>query len=169
MGSLGRGHGHGQELERANLSSVAAPLGPSPEARREYAVLTTMPATPTTTTNNNVFDSMPHIDNTLDTLDILIPDSLISRRPLGHGHDHDQSSGMTEPHSLITDGPYSLSTGSATGGRKLEVKFRVGRMTKPLAQDVGNHTRVVWSKFSWNNGTKQQQTSSHNPFCRRNR
>ena len=80
LGSLGcgHGHGHGQELVCAHLSSVPAPLGPSPEARHEYAVLATMPTTPTMTTNNNAFDSIPHIGNTLYTLDIPISDSLIS-------------------------------------------------------------------------------------------
>ena len=70
---------HWQELERAHLSPVAAPLCTSPEARRhEYAGLTT---TSTTTMNNNALDSPPHIDNTLDSIDIPIPDLVISRSP----------------------------------------------------------------------------------------
>ena len=69
LGCLGCRHGHvrGQELERAHLLSVAALLGPSPEARHEYAVLATTPTTPTTTTNNNALDSIPHNDNTVET------------------------------------------------------------------------------------------------------
>ena len=72
LGYPGHGHGQGhvQARERAHLSSVAAPLGTSPEACHDYAGLKT---TPTTTTNNNVLDSMSHIDNTLNTILFLFP------------------------------------------------------------------------------------------------
>ena len=72
LGCLGHGHGHGheQKCERAHLSAVAAPLGSSPEARHEYAVLTTT----STGTTNHVLDSINHmIGNALDTLDTPSP------------------------------------------------------------------------------------------------
>ena len=60
----------GQEHEQ--LSSVAAPRGPPPVVHsHENAVCTT---TPTTTTTNIAYNPITHID----TLDIPIPDPLIS-------------------------------------------------------------------------------------------
>ena len=146
----GHGHGHGQQVERAHLSSVAAPLGTSPEASHEYVVLTATP----TTTKNNALDSITHlIDNTFDTLDIPMPDSPIFRRP--HGHDHDYDIEMNHRHTAALEfhpsrRPSCMLSMHVPAGERLPcgssrssriTQDRIGRA--PLPQGTGSHRKFI--------------------------
>ena len=97
----GHEHGHEQKHECAHscLSSVAAPRGSSPVAHsHENAVLTTTRTKTTTNTTTTIaHNPTTHSDNHIDTLDIPIPDSLISQRPHDYDHDHDHIDGTIEP------------------------------------------------------------------------
>ena len=73
----------------------------------------------------------------------LVPEFNESRRPPGHGHDHDQDHPLTESHALITDAPYSPSTGFATGGRKLASERSEALITQRPVQDTGDQEEGV--------------------------